>query len=653
MSVAVNLPRAAVLGALASFACAVCLALFTAPALAGSDYGFSGVFGSETSSPANPEPLSGPTGIAVNQSTGDVYVVDQGNERVEYFSSTGAYLGKWNGSATPAGEFSSPESIAVDNDPSSASYGDVYVVDVGDDVIDKFSPTGTYESQLAGTCAAPGTCPGSEIPFAAPLRAIAVDASGDLWVHDNEGNVDEFSAAGGFVKQSSTGREARAGLALDSAGDIYLTFGNAQLGKYNAAFEPQDSAETEEIRPVSGLAVDPSTDELYVDRESVLGEDGKLVSDPGHGEGIGSMIAEYGPGGEPFSTPVQQFGFGHLAGGGGVAIDSTTGVVYAADSASSDVDIFTPGAGEPPLVTGQSSSEATSGSVALHALIDPDYQATSYAFEYAGEEAQLGTPAATTVTGTGTGTLPAEFGELPASAPLTGLTPGTTYYYRAAASNHTATTQAATIAQFTTLAATPILAAGVAEDITQASAAFTASVNPHGGETTYRFLYTTRASYEAARVAGAAEPLALAKRTPEGTVPAGNSPVAVSQQALELTPGTAYVFALQASNPAGDETGPVATFTTEAGPPPPPAPPAPEALNPPPGPSPFAAASLPAVLPYSTIAELNTKEAKEDKGIPNLAGSTPKKAKCPKGKQRSHGKCVKSKGSKKGKKSKQ
>jgi DNA-binding beta-propeller fold protein YncE len=651
MSVAVNLPRAAVLGALASFACVVCLASFSAPALAGSDYGFTGVFGSETSSPANPEPLSGPTGLAVNQGTGDVYVVDQGNERVEYFSSAGAYLGKWNGSATPAGEFSSPESIAVDNDSSSASDGDVYVVDVGNDVIDKFSPTGTYESQLAGTCAAPGTCPGSEIAFPAPLRAIAVDPSGDLWVHDNEGNVDEFSATGGFIKQLSTHREARGALAVDSAGNIYLTFGNAQLGKYNAAFEPQDTAETEAIEPISGLTLDPIDSELYVDRESVLGEDGKLVPDPGHGEGDGSMIAEYGPFGEPFSTPVQQFGFGHLAGGGGVAINSTTGVVYAADSASSDVDIFTPGAGEPPLVTGQSSSEATSGSVALHALIDPDYQTTSYAFEYAGEEALLGTPAATTVTGTST--LPAEFGELPASAPLAGLTPGTTYYYRAAATNHTATTQAATIAQFTTLAATPILAAGVAEDITQASAAFTASVNPHGGETTYRFLYTTQAAYEAARAAGAAEPLALAKRTPEGTVPAGNSPVAVSQQALELTPGTAYVFALQASNPAGDETGPTATFTTEAGPPPPPAPPAPAALNPPPGPSPFAAASLPAALPYTTIADLNATEAKEDKGILSIAGSTPKSAKCARGKKRSHGRCVKRKGSKKGKKSKQ
>jgi hypothetical protein len=406
--------------------------------------------------------------------------------------------------------------------------------------------------------------------------------------------------------------------------------------------------ETEAIEPISGLTLDPSTSELYVNRESILAEDGKLVAHPGRqsAEGYGSMIAQYGPGGEPFSMPVQQFGFGHITAGGGVAINSTTGVVYAADSANSDVDVFTPGAGEPPIVTGQSSSEATSSSVALHATINPDYQATSYAFEYASEEAQLGTPAATVVTGAGS--LPAEFAELPVSLSVSGLTPGTTYSYRALATNHTAKIDGSPVERFTTLAATPILTAGLAEDVTQGTALFTASVNPHGGETTYRFLYMTQAAYEAARGEGAAEPLALAKRTPEGTVPAGNSPVAVSQQALELMPGTTYVFALQASNPAGNETGPVAAITTEPGPAPV-VPPAPEAVNPPPGPSPFGAASLPAALPYSTIAELNAKEAKEDKGIPSVVGPTPKKAKCPKGKKRSRGKCVKSKAGKRGK----
>src|SRR5947209_7670228 len=37
----------------------------------------------------------GPTGVAVNQASGDVYVVDSGNQRVERFSAEGAPISAW------------------------------------------------------------------------------------------------------------------------------------------------------------------------------------------------------------------------------------------------------------------------------------------------------------------------------------------------------------------------------------------------------------------------------------------------------------------------------------------------------------------------------------------------------------------------------
>ena len=40
---------------------------------------------------------SQPGQVAVNEETGDVYVVDRGNGRVEIFSSSGAYVGQFNG----------------------------------------------------------------------------------------------------------------------------------------------------------------------------------------------------------------------------------------------------------------------------------------------------------------------------------------------------------------------------------------------------------------------------------------------------------------------------------------------------------------------------------------------------------------------------
>ena len=94
-----------------------------------------------------------PQGVAVNEATGNVYVVDRGNGRVEEFSSTGLVIGEIRGGASPTGRFVGPTGIAVDNSgsPLDPSAGDVYVVDQGHDVIDKFSAGGGYEGQLTGT----------------------------------------------------------------------------------------------------------------------------------------------------------------------------------------------------------------------------------------------------------------------------------------------------------------------------------------------------------------------------------------------------------------------------------------------------------------------------------------------------------------------
>jgi hypothetical protein len=130
-----------------------------------------------------------PTGVAVNRATevllqptaGDVYVIDTGDARVERFSATGSYLGQFDGAggyetegkttsgpATPGGSFSfsttaDGNGIAVDGsiDPLDPSAGDVYVMDVGHQAIDRFSAVGRYEGQLTGVCPAPGACAGS------------------------------------------------------------------------------------------------------------------------------------------------------------------------------------------------------------------------------------------------------------------------------------------------------------------------------------------------------------------------------------------------------------------------------------------------------------------------------------------------------------
>ena len=115
-----------------------------------------------------------PTAVAVNDSlteatAGDVYVLDRGNNRVEWFSASGEYKGQFNGGETPAGSFSEPTEIAVDNsgrpleDPSA---GDVYVLEHGLHLIDKFTAEGKYLSQL------------TETTVGAPFRELASIAVG-------------------------------------------------------------------------------------------------------------------------------------------------------------------------------------------------------------------------------------------------------------------------------------------------------------------------------------------------------------------------------------------------------------------------------------------------------------------------------------------
>ena len=67
-------------------------------------------------------------------SAGNVYVADNGNDRVQKFSSTGAFITEWGGSGSGDGQFSTPCGIAVD------SVGSVYVTEYASNRVQKFKP---------------------------------------------------------------------------------------------------------------------------------------------------------------------------------------------------------------------------------------------------------------------------------------------------------------------------------------------------------------------------------------------------------------------------------------------------------------------------------------------------------------------------------
>ena len=75
-----------------------------------------------------------PNNIAVD-SSGNVYVADSFNSRVQKFDSNGAFITKWGSNGPDDGQFSNPYGVAVD------SSGNVYVADEVNSRIQVFAPS--------------------------------------------------------------------------------------------------------------------------------------------------------------------------------------------------------------------------------------------------------------------------------------------------------------------------------------------------------------------------------------------------------------------------------------------------------------------------------------------------------------------------------
>jgi hypothetical protein len=257
----------------------------------------------------------------------------------------------------------------------------------------------------------------------------------------------------------------------------------------------------------------------------------------------------------------------------------------------------------PPKIESEGVANVTPVEATLEAQVNPNNQKTTYVFEYATNPALAG---ATTLTGAAL----EGFGSQTASVLLAGLKVGETYYYRVVVENTADHEVIDGQVKSLTPQGVPVLSAVQAQGVTSSAATLTGTINPAGATTGYHFAYITRAGYEAGLAANPANPFALAKvATEEVTVPAGYEAVPVKLGIGELTPAETYVFVLVAENVTGTTTSPPAQFTTQGTTPAPP-PSEGEGVNPSPGPSPFPAVTVPAVVPFQTIAQLQAKEPK-------------------------------------------
>jgi hypothetical protein len=508
-----------------------------------------------------------PAGVAVNQETGEVYIADRNNSRIDKFGLEGEFLLAWGWAVADgktealqtctttcfggferapfagpgAGQFSRAEGIAVDNDVLSASHGDVYVVDSGNRRIEKFGPQGEFLLMFGGEvnagtkgnvclvgeeCQAGVAGAGAGEFQALAGRAIAVDSAGTVYVSD-ENRVQMFSPAGAVEGEISIPGAGRIeNLAVDSAKDIYLVGTElAGVHKYDGTGtelgSPRDEAGENEALAIT---IGPS-DELFVNdfRE----ERHHLFTFDAAGEQTASFDV-----GTRAQDGRRGIGYGEIAKS-----------VYVLNPGTARI-VATPPPGPLVLEGSELATDIEPTSATLHATINPEGpEATECQFEY-GTDTEYGE---TTVGSELTG---GTFEDQQISTPITGLSPGTTYHFRVSCENAAKETATGADQTFTTLPPISIDQTS-ASQINATSARLEAELNPHGVASEYRFEYGTSSAY------GQTVPI------PDGNVGSGTTDTTVSNLLQELLPSTTYHYRVVVHNTLGTVVGPDQTFITQ------------------------------------------------------------------------------------------
>jgi hypothetical protein len=375
------------------------------------------------------------------------------------------------GSATPAHSFSlpgqaygTPAAIAVDNstDPSDPSAGDLYVMDSGHGVIDKFSPSGEYVSQIGGFTPFKATGSKEDLENEHQLLGLGVDASGAVHVglkaFPANPLVEEFDNG---VANRLTARmqwhtwnptnpgvgfpqsPMAHGFAVSATGDNYLAYEpepgcscTLKFGQRLSALGRVDSGEAGDV----AVAVDPATGHLYADDQSSVAEwdtgamNRNLVENQAKTEeqGAGTLVARFG-----------SLELSGTSGHGGIAVNGKTGEIYVSNPGEGNpgegkVYVF---ASDAPAVTAGEPAGVTTQAASLSGTVDPRGVAVSSCeFQWGVTDATGNGPYDHSVPCKQTpGEIGAASSPVAVSAQLEGLKPGGLYHFHLVATNASGT----------------------------------------------------------------------------------------------------------------------------------------------------------------------------------------------------------------------
>ncbi len=530
--------------------------------------------------------LSSPGGVAVRQSSGDVYVVDRGNDRIEVFAADGAYVSTFGGVGSGAGQLSEPQGIAIEQ-----LTGDVYVTDQGNHRVDEFEADGSFvrafgwgvsdgASKLevcTSSCRA-GLAGGGAGQFGEAIGYPAVEeGSGDVLVADPSNlRVDEFTAGGGFVKAFGWGvldgasklevctSSCQAGvagagpgqfapgsptqLAVDASGNVYaIDGGNARVQKFDSAggvVAVFASAYLSGQPTPTAIALEPTLGNILVAKTPPASsgllreENGGLVSEEQvlQFDTIGDLVSADGQGSS-------------LPGASAIAPASSGEAEYYASAGCDCVLILGPIALPAPIAETKPTTPIGSSEATLHGSVNPmetapDTLKTIYKLQYStGELSESGQEQWNTA---GQGTLPAGASPIEVSASASGLLPNKSYEVRVVAEREFgAGTSISSVGSFTTLAEAPSIGGESVSNLGSIGVTVSAEISIGGIETTYHVQYGTSTAYGS-------------ETTTASTTVSRSVSVALSG----LQPSTEYHCRFIATNVKGTVDGDDVTFTT-------------------------------------------------------------------------------------------
>jgi hypothetical protein len=223
--------------------------------------------------------LYGGYGLSVAvDSSGNVYVADSGNSRIQKFNSDGAFITKWGSFGTHDGEFTWPRGIAVDL----SNNNNVYVVQEGDHPIQKF----TSDGKFIATWGSPGTGDGQLYG----AFGVAIDKSGNVYVSESDNHrIQKFTSDGAFItKWGSQGYDdgqfqVPRGIAVDLSDNVYVVdYWNFRIqkfsttGKFITKWGSQGSGDGQ-FQETYAIAVDALGNIFVCDRGLILDNNSNMT----------------------------------------------------------------------------------------------------------------------------------------------------------------------------------------------------------------------------------------------------------------------------------------------------------------------------------------------------------------------------------------